>query len=99
MKFGSLTFKFHRRPNLKFARGTRPFALHLHGVFEAGEIHIETTLACDVSGQIKRKTKGIVQTEHGFAVKNAITAAATHRTIQHAHAMLQRLSEFFFFLF
>ena len=98
LKFGRLALEFYRLTHLEFIRGARPLALHLHRMLEAGEVHIETALARHVGGQVERETESIVQAEHRFAVENAIAAAAAHRAVEHAHAMLQGLGEFLLFL-
>ena len=79
------------RVHLELARGAGALALALHRRLESRVVDHDAALARHVRSQIDRKTEGVVELEHGFAVEHAVFAM--QRALQHSHAVLQRLGE------
>ncbi len=82
----------HREP----ARRARTLALRAHRRLEARHVEHHAALAADVGGEIDRKAEGVVELEHRLAVEQLV--ARGERTLEHAHAVLQRLGEALFLL-
>ena len=96
LEHGFRTGIFDGGAHLKLRCRARGFALALHGRLVAGVIHAHIALARDVGGQVNRKAKGVVQLEHGIAVKHVVFARQC--AFEDFHAVFERFGKAFFFL-
>ena len=80
--------------HLELRRRTRLLALFIHRRLVAGNVDRLAALARHVGGEVDREAEGVVQREHGFAVKQV--ALARQRGVKDLHAVFQGLGKALF---
>ena len=85
---------------IESARLLRPLPLFLHGGFETLHVDVESALARDVGGQVRRKTESVVEFEHDLAGDRRApgigTAESRNLPVEQGHAPVERSREALF---
>ena len=68
-KLGLAAFVGQACPLFKFTRGPCLVTLAVHGLFKALFVHGQPLFAADISGEVKRKAKGVVEHEGSLAIE------------------------------